>query len=122
MEFGFENKVVNIYREVSHQTKRIQETTESVVPDTNDDIGRIASVQTAVLMKSKEVSSRGVTVTGELTAALLYITEGEGGVSFLRLTKSFALEYEVGEITGDELAQVKLSFSHYDDHDWQADD
>lgn len=112
MEFGFENKVVNIYREVSHQTKRIQETTESVVPDTNDDIGRIASVQTAVLMKSKEVSSRGVTVTGELTAALLYITEGEGGVSFLRLTKSFALEYEVGEITGDELAQVKLSIQN----------
>lgn len=112
MEISFENRAVNIYREVSHQTKRIQETAESVVPDTNDDIGKIASVQTSVLMKSKDVSSRGVIVTGELSAALLYITESENSVSFLRLSKSFTLEYDIGEAAGDELAQVKLSIQN----------
>ena len=52
MEISFENKVVGTYREISHQLKRIQESMESVVPDTNDDIGRIASFQTSVLLKS----------------------------------------------------------------------
>ena len=31
MEISFENKTINIYREVHHQTKRIQESAESVV-------------------------------------------------------------------------------------------
>ena len=75
MEISFENRVMSMYREIARQTRRIQETAESVVPDTNDDIGRIASVQTAVLLKSKDVTSRGVMVTGELTAAMIYITE-----------------------------------------------
>lgn len=112
MEIGFENRVVSTYREISRQTKRIQETTESVVPDTNDDIGKIASVQTAVLMKSKDVTSRGVLVTGELTAALIYITESEKSVSYVRLSKSFTLEYDIGEADADALAQVALTIQN----------
>ena len=112
MEIGFENRVVSTYREISRQTKRIQETAESVVPDTNDDIGKIASVQTAVLMKSKDVTSRGVLVTGELTAALIYITESEKSVSYVRLSKSFTLEYDIGEADADALAQVALTIQN----------
>lgn len=108
MELGFKNKMVNTYREISHQTKRIQETAESVVPDTNDDICKIASVQTAVMLKSKDVTSRGVIVTGELVAALIYITEGEKNVSFVRLSKPFTLEYDLGDVEADALAQIKL--------------
>lgn len=112
MEISFKNKMVNTYREISHQTKRIQETAESVVPDTNDDICKIASVQTAVLLKSKDVTSRGVIVTGELTAALIYITEGERNVSYVRLTKPFSMEYDLGDIDADALAQIKLSIQN----------
>ena len=112
MEMGFENRVVSTYREISRQTKRIQETAESVVPDTNDDIGRIASVQTAVLMKSKDVTSRGVFVTGELTAALIYITESERSVSYVRLSKPFTLEYDMDDGDADALAQVELTIQN----------
>ena len=101
-----------MYREIARQTRRIQETAESVVPDTNDDIGRIASVQTAVLLKSKDVTSRGVMVTGELTAALIYITESERGVSYVRLSKAFTMEFDTGEIDADALAQVNLSIQN----------
>lgn len=112
MEINFENKTVGAYREVFHQIKRIQESAESVVPDTNDDIGRVASVQTSVLLKSKELTSRGVSVTGEICAALMYITEGENAVSFVRLTKSFELEYDMGEMEGDIRAQIALSVTN----------
>lgn len=109
MEISFENKTVNIYREIYHQTKRSQESAESVVPDTDDDIGRIASVQTALMLKSKDVTTRGVIISGEATAALLYITEDQHKVSFVRLTKSFTMEYEVADIDPDTVAQVRLS-------------
>lgn len=109
MEISFENKTVNIYREIYHQTKRSQESAESVVPDTDDDIGRIASVQTALMLKSKDVTARGVIISGEATAALLYITEDQQKVSFVRLTKSFTMEYEVADIDPDAVAQVRLS-------------
>lgn len=112
MEISFENRVMSMYREIARQTRRIQETAESVVPDTNDDIGRIASVQTAVLLKSKDVTSRGVMVTGELTAALIYITESERGVSYVRLSKAFTMEFDTGEIDADALAQVNLSIQN----------
>lgn len=109
MEISFENKTVNIYREIYHQTKRTQESAESVVPDTDDDIGRIASVQTNLMLKSKDVTARGVVISGEATAALLYITEDQQKVSFVRLSRSFSLEYEVPEIDPDTVAQVRLS-------------
>lgn len=109
MEINFENKTINVYREVHHQTKRIQESTESVVPDTDDDIGNVASVHTAVMLKSKDVTSRGVTVSGEATASLLYITEDQTKVSFVRLTKSFSMEYEIADIQQDTVAQVDLN-------------
>ncbi|MGI5977435.1 MAG: DUF3794 domain-containing protein [Candidatus Limivicinus sp.] len=112
MEISFENKVFSSYREISHQVKRIQETAESVVPDTNDDIGKIASVQTAVFLKSKDVNSRGVVVTGEARAALIYVTESEREVSYVRLSKQFTLEYDIGEVDAGTVAQVKLSIQN----------
>ena len=112
MEISFENKVTGAYREVSHQVKRIQESAESVVPDTNDDIGKIASVQTSLLLKSKDLTSRGVLVTGEINAMLLYITENESAVSFVRLSKSFEIEYEMGEVDADTVAQINLAVTN----------
>lgn len=112
MEIGFENKTVNAYREVFRQVKRVQESAESVVPDVNDDIGRIASVQSSVLLKSKELSSRGVLVTGEAGATLLYITENGGAVSSVRLSKSFEMEFETGDLGPEAAAQVSLTVSN----------
>lgn len=112
MDISFENKGASVYREIAHQVKRIQESAESVVPDTNDDIGRIASVQTSLLLKSKDINSRGVLVTGEAMATLLYITESERSVAFVKLSKSFEMEYEIGEIDVDTLAQIRLSVTN----------
>lgn len=109
MEIKFENKNVSMYREISRQTKKVQESAESVVPDTDDDIGRIATVQSYVMLKSKDITSRGVLISGEAVASLLYITESQESMSFVRLSKSFSVEYEVPDIESDAAAQIKLS-------------
>ena len=85
---------------------------ESVVPDTQEDIGRIASVRSQVLLKSKDVTSRGISASGELETVLLYITEDEKKVSFLRLRRDFSLELEDGDWPLDTLAQLRLGVSN----------
>jgi len=108
MKINFENKTINGYREIYHQNKRVLETTDSVVPDTNDDIGKIVSIQTSVLLKSKDVTARGVQISGEAIASLIYITEGEKAVSYVRLTKAFTIDYELSDVDADLIAQIKL--------------
>jgi len=108
MKIGFENKTLSCYKEIYHQTKYIQETCENVVPDTNDDIGKIASVQSCVHLKSKDLTGRGVLISGEAVAAVIYVTENERNVSFVKLSKQFSVEYEISEIEADILPQIKL--------------
>ena len=112
MDIVFTHKTQSCYREFADPVKRIQVSAESVVPDTNEDIGRIASVRSQILLKSKEVSSRGISVAGELDTVLLYITEDERSVSALRLRKDFSLELEETDYPLDTLAHVRLSVSN----------
>ena len=109
MKINLENKTKKCYRELIRQSRRIQETAECVVPDVNDDIGKIASIQTAIYLKSKDITGRGVIVTGEALAAVLYITEGEKAVSYIKITKPFTLEFDCAELDTDAAAQVKLA-------------
>lgn len=112
MEINLETKNKNIYREIFHLTKRTQESAESVVPDTDEDIGKIASVKTDVMLKSKDITSRGVIVTGEASASLMYITDDQASVSFVKLSKGFSIEYEIPDIDGDTVAQVSLTVAN----------
>lgn len=112
MDIVFTHKTQSCYREFADPVKRVQVSAESVVPDTNEDIGRIAAVRSQVLLKSKDVTSRSVMVTGELETVLLYITEDEKSVSSVRLRKEFSLELDDEEYPLDTLAQIRLSVSN----------
>ena len=109
MEVNFENKIIEVYKELPSQTKNIQLSAESVVPDTDDDIGKAVCVQTMVLLKSKDITARGVLVSGEAIASFLYITENKEKVSCVKLSKSFSIEYDMPDIAEDAAAQIKLS-------------
>lgn len=114
MEIVFEKKHEKRFRESVHLSKRLQESVESVVPDTDEDIGRIVSVQSSVLLKSKDLSGRGVLVTGEARAWLLCICEGEERLTSMRVTKPFTAEFEIAELTGEEELQVTLGVAATD--------
>ncbi len=109
MEINFDNKIIDVYKEIYNQTKQIHVSAESVVPDTNEDIGKTAAVQTTVLMKSKDVTARGVLISGEAIASFVYITESQDKVSCVKLSKSFTIEYDVPDITDEAVAQAALS-------------
>ena len=109
MEISFTHTAASCYREVASPVCRVQETAESVVPDTDPDIGRVVSVRTNVLLKSKDLTSRGVQVTGEMQAALLYITESETAVSCVQLRREFSMDFELGQIQAEALTQIRLS-------------
>lgn len=109
MELSFTHKTAAVYRELSRPVRRIQETAESVVPDTDEDIGRIVSVRTTLLLKSKDLTSRGVLITGEIRLALLYITETEQSVACVNLKKDFEMDFDLGPAQDDILTQIRLS-------------
>ena len=114
MEIVFEKKCEVRYRESVRLVKRIQESAESVVPDTEEDIGRIAAVQSSVLLKSKDLSGRGVLVTGEARACVLCIDERRERISCVRLAKPFSAEFEVAELSGEEQTQISLTVAATD--------
>ncbi len=109
MEIKFDNKIIGVYKEFYSQKKQIQVSSESVVPDTDEDIGKTAAVQTTVFLKSKDITARGVIVSGEAVASFLYITENQDRVSCVKLSKSFTIEYDVPDIDSSAVAQIALS-------------
>ncbi len=116
MEISFSHKTVSAYREIPCPVKRIQETMESVVPDTNEDIGRIAASRTSVLLKSKEAGEQEIRVSGEVQTTLLYITENEANVSFIQLRKEFEMSFEAETVENENLIQVRLSVGSVETH------
>ena len=114
MEISFESREISIYREFLHMSRRTQERVECVVPDTDADVEKIASVQSEVFLKSKDLTARGVLVSGELSASVLYVREGQTGLSCLRLRKPFSLEYEAEGAEAEELAQISLQIQGTD--------
>ena len=114
MEIVFEKRHESCFRESARLSKRLSESVESVVPDTDEDIVKIAAVQSSVLLKSKDLNGRGVLVTGEARACVLCIVEGQKGLICLRMAKPFTAEFEITGLTGDELTQVSLAVAATD--------
>ena len=108
MEIIFDSQEVMAYKEVSHQLRRIQESAECVVPDTDADIEKIISVQSAVYLKSKDLTSRGLLISGELAACVIYIGDGEAGICNVRVRKPFTMEFEAEGLESESLAQISL--------------
>ena len=75
MEIRFEGRDTIIYNEFCCLSARTQESVECVVPDTDADIERIAAVQSGIFLRSKDLTPRGVLISGEINTSVLYITE-----------------------------------------------
>ena len=112
MMIDLENRTAECYRELICTTKRIQESLESVVPDTNEDIGKIITVQNSVLLKGKEATGHSLCISGEVQSVLVYLTEDEESTSFLRLTKMFQIEYDMSVEVPEDLCQVALRITN----------
>ena len=108
MELQFETKSCEAWRECLSETEKIRVDLEGVVPDVNEDVARVASVQCGVLLKSKEITGGTVRIGGEIEALVLCITENADAVQTVVLRKEFETQIEGGD-TAPEEAQVSLS-------------
>lgn len=110
MEVRLNTKTVSTLQQISDQEQQTQIDLETVVPDTRDDIGRIVTVQSNVFLKSKDITSRGMTVGGELEFSVLYITEDGKSLSVLHNSQGFSIEFEIPESDNEinTLAQLQL--------------
>ncbi len=102
MEYRFEQETKEIWRERFSRCDSIITELEGVVPDVNEDVGHVASVQCSVLLKSKELNGNELRVGFELEAVVLYITENADAMASVRLTKeleqSLALDNAAEEV------------------------
>ena len=108
MEINLIDTAVQAYADLAQMTKKTQIAMESVVPDTREDIGRILSVCPEICLKSKEWNGHGATVTGETALAVMYINERGDGVSYLKTSQTFSVDFDCP--FADEEPQIQLSW------------
>ena len=108
MELQFNETSVQAFQDLTRVNKSVQLAMESVVPDTKDDIGRILSVRPEIYLKSKELRSKTVSITGEAQVTVLYINEDETAVSFFSVSQSFSQELECPAALDSDFLQLRL--------------
>ncbi|MCR5664419.1 MAG: hypothetical protein K6G17_06010 [Oscillospiraceae bacterium] len=111
MELQLKSKTAPSFQETAHMTQRATISVESVVPDSKEDVGRILTLQTQLLLKSKDLVARGATVGGEAELTLITVNENETALSTLKFRQPFSLDYELSEIKGDEELQIRLTMT-----------
>ncbi len=83
--------------------------TECVVPDGSPDVGKILTVRGWLLLKGKEPGPRGLSLSGEARAAVLYASEDGRSLGAVRMASPFELTLETDAALPEALPQVSLS-------------
>ena len=81
MEIKLQESLREIITEIPEQRRRLPVSLEAVVPDSMEDLSRVALVRPAVWLKSKEPTARGLHGSGERRA-------GEEGLSACRTRRA----------------------------------
>ena len=107
MEIHLIDTAVPAYVDLARLTKKTQIAMESVVPDTREDIGRILSVCPDICLKSKDWNGHGATVSGETSLVVMYLTEKGDGVSFLKTSQSFSMDFDCPFTESEPVLQLQ---------------
>ena len=91
-----------------------EETREVIVPDAYPDMQAIVGIEGNVTLKSKEAGSGRVSVSGNVAANVLCLTEGGGALKSIELQIPFTIGHDAHEITDDAKLCVKAKLSSID--------
>ncbi len=75
MELSFKTSTVRYLKPTLHETVFQEESAETIVPDSFPDVGRVVDSFGTVLVRSKEVRTGGIAVSGGVYAGILYVPE-----------------------------------------------
>lgn len=92
MDFSLKQNGTDCYRRLTILRSREEYTADAVVPDTQEDIARIIGSSGCVKVRSKDAAAGVVTLTGEVSAAVLYVPESGAGAVALNVAVPFTLE------------------------------
>lgn len=109
MEIQFQTKTIPFCREIFRQTKVFQVSGESIVPDVNDDIGQILWSSAQLCLKSKDINTYGVSVTGCAEITVLYLNESREKILPIRISKEFSVDFDVPGLEPDAKAHIRLT-------------
>lgn len=90
MEVTLRRDSVSYFKKIIDTSFTHEETMEMIVPDALPDILRIVDTDGIVLMRGKEAETDRVSVTGMVSAVVLYCPDGESGVRKLELSIPFS--------------------------------
>ena len=109
MEIELKNSTVPCCREISRQTKMMNDHIECVVPDVLEDIGKISFADVQLFLKGKEITAYGARITASLEATVFYISDSFDKVRSVKLSKEFFTDFENDEITPDSYLIASLT-------------
>ncbi len=108
MEVNLPKKQFTYYREVFQTAFPQEETYEAVVSDVLPDIREILDVTGYTVVRSKDVYAGGVSLTGQITATVLYAPDGELGVKCSRMSIPYQAEVENSAIPDNAIAVAEI--------------
>ena len=91
---------ISCYEVVYKDTKLLDLSGDSVVPDKMPDIGVLCDTKAEALLQSKDILNGAVSVQGELRVSVSYIPDGKSGMCGLMLNIPWSAEFQ-----GDTIPQ-----------------
>lgn len=95
MDINFHEKVLQYCREVDTDAVYQEETCELILPESAPELQRVIECSGTVLMKRKDTDAGTVTVSGEIKAVLLYVSEEAEGLQRAEQSIHFAVKKDI---------------------------
>lgn len=112
MEIGLNKTSISCYKKVYSGNITREESAESVVPDVLPDICEIISTNGMVYLRSKEPSAGKLSLSGTVSAIVLYLPEGETCPKKMSVELPFTISAESAAITEQVLSTASVSLSY----------
>ena len=97
MDFSLSQERRDYYKRLDALSVRGEFSAESVVPDTQEDILRVLSAVGCAKIRSKTAAGGALKLTGEVSAAVLYVPESGQGAASISASVPFSFEIQYGD-------------------------
>lgn len=114
MEICALNKTVPSFIELPLRVKQLRETAETVIPDTNNDVLKIAACSLSTELKGKETFGNRLTVSFDVSADIICISENNNLPEKVTIRKSVSTEFESEKAFSEKLSHIELKITNYE--------
>ena len=98
MDLTFQTTKLSYLKHVLHQVHRLEETGETIVPDSCPDIGTIVDAYAGAILRGKDCRDGSVSVSGGVKGGILYLSE-DGTPHVLEFYLPFNTKIDHPELT-----------------------